>query len=916
MPNAGRPSFRPASIAVESPDGKAPRHKYEPAQIEPVWRSRWKKSKLFEVADPKPGELVDKFYVLEMLPYPSGRIHMGHVRNYSIGDVIARFWRMRGKHVLHPMGWDAFGMPAENAAIERGRHPADWTHENIATMRGQLEPLGFSYDWSREVATCEPEYYRWEQQIFTRMLDKGLAYKKSAIANWCNRCETVLANEQVEDGRCWRCGSEVVQRELDQWFLRITRYADELLEGLEALKGGWPDQVLAMQRNWIGKSSGARIRFPLTDEAKRVAAAAVGPTQTPSALLADGLDVFTTRADTVYGVTFVTVAPEHPLARAAAKGGPNAAAVAAFLEKMAKVKDQERASESAPKDGVATGLFVRHPLTGADVPVWVGSFVLMGYGTGAVMAVPAHDTRDFAFARQHGLPIKVVIKPVEAAAPVVAEMKDATTEYGVMLASGEFDGLSSQEGKKKVAAKLASMKLGEETVSYRLRDWLVSRQRYWGCPIPVVYGEDGAVLPVPDSELPVLLPRDVQITGEGGSPLVRHPTFSKAKDPRDPRKPARRETDTFDTFWESSWYYHRYTSPHFDQGPFDPAVAGAWMPVDQYIGGIEHAVMHLLYARFFHKVLIDLGFLPQGAAREPFKALLTQGMVTMQTQFVNDAKGMPVYLYPEQVDEGGKARAPGYEGVAVERGRVEKISKSKRNVVDPDAMVAKYGADTVRVFMLFASPPEAELIWSDAGIEGAHRFLARVFRTIRDIVALPKAPPAAERSGDAMALRRKLHQTLQRVTVDVGERQQFNTAIAAMMELVNELVPATAKVQAGQPSPGLAEALRESAELLVHMLSPFAPHLADELWSTMDGEGFLLSRRWPTVDEEAAREDAIEIGVQVNGKVRGRIRVAKDAPEGIALALAREEASIAAHLGDKMPKKVVYVAGRILNIIV
>jgi leucyl-tRNA synthetase len=911
MPTSGRPSFRPASISEPSAEGKAPRHKYEPAQIEPVWRSRWKKSKLFEVADPKPGETVDKYYVLEMLPYPSGRIHMGHVRNYSIGDVIARFFRMRGKHVLHPMGWDAFGMPAENAAIERGRHPADWTHENIATMRGQLEPLGFSYDWARELATCEPEYYRWEQQIFTRMLDKGLAYKKSAIANWCDRCQTVLANEQVEEGRCWRCGCEVEKRELDQWFLRITRYADELLEGLDALKGGWPDQVLAMQRNWIGKSFGARIRFPLAEATQPVVAEVKE--------LKDGLDVFTTRADTLYGVTFVTVAPEHPLARAAAKSGPNAAAVAAFIDKMSKIADLDRTADNAPKDGVFTGLYVKHPLTGADVPVWAGSFVLVGYGTGAVMAVPAHDSRDFAFAKQHGLPLKVVIKPAapeNAPAPDLATMTDAYTEYGVMLASGEFDGLSSDEGKKRVAAKLASMKLGEETVSYRLRDWLVSRQRYWGCPIPVVYGEDGAVLPVPDDQLPVLLPRDVQITGEGGSPLVRHETFSKAQDPRDPSKPARRETDTFDTFWESSWYYHRYCSPKYDKGPFDPQVAGAWMPVDQYIGGIEHAVMHLLYARFFHKVLCDLGFLPRGTAREPFRALLTQGMVCMQTAFVRDAKGMPVWLYPEQVDEQGKARAPGYEGVQVEYGRVEKMSKSKKNVVDPDAMVAKYGADTVRIFMLFASPPDMELVWSEAGIEGAHRFLSRVFRTVRDIAALPKPAGTTELAGEATALRRKLHQTLQRVTNDIGERQQFNTAIAAMMELVNELVPATAKVQAGTPSPGLVDALKEAAELLVHMLSPFAPYLADELWSTMDGEGFLLARAWPKVDEDAAREDAVEIGVQVNGKVRGRIRVAKDASEDTALALAREEGSIAAHLGDKRPKKVVYVAGRILNIIV
>ncbi|WP_437616966.1 leucine--tRNA ligase [Sorangium sp. So ce834] len=883
-----------SSFTALAPADGDRRARYEPSRIEPGWRARWDAEKLFEVADP--GDRASKkYYVLEMLPYPSGRIHMGHVRNYSIGDVLARFHRMRGYHVLHPMGWDAFGMPAENAAIERGKHPADWTLQNIATMKAQLQPLGFSYDWSREVATCEPDYYRWEQLVFTRMLQAGLAYKKSAVANWCPRCETVLANEQVEDGGCWRCGTGVAQRELDQWFLRITSYADELLKGIESLVGGWPDKVLKMQKDWIGKSVGARVRFTIEGGAGALA----------------HVDVFTTRPDTLNGVTFLTVAPEHPIAREA---GKRDAKVAAFVEEAARLAERERGSDVASKEGVFTGFYAVHPLTGARVPIWTGSFVLMGYGTGAVMAVPAHDTRDFAFARLHGLPIAVVIQPDGEPPLDPATMKDAYTGAGTMVASGDLSGTPSEEGKAKVVAKLAAAGLGEETVSYRLRDWLISRQRYWGCPIPVVYGQDGAVLAVPEGELPVVLPRDVSFTGEGGSPLARHEAFVSARDPRDPSKPARRETDTFDTFWESSWYFLRYTSPRYDRGPVDPRVAAEWMPVDQYIGGVEHAVMHLLYARFFHKVLIDLGFLPEHTPREPFKRLLTQGMVTMQTRFIRDAKGASVWLFPEEVGADGKCLAPGCEGMTVETGRVEKMSKSKKNVVDPDAMVAKYGADTVRVFMLFASPPEMELAWSDTGIEGVHRFLARVFRLVRDIASLPAGEPGT--SPDAAALRRKLHQTVQRVTHDLEERRQFNTAVAAMMELVNELVPATAAAAERPAAPGVLAALRESAELLVHLLSPFAPHLADELWATLGGRGFLLSRPWPAFDAVATREDDVEIAVQINGKVRGRIRIARTADEATALDAARSDAAIANQLAEKTPKKVVYVAGRILNFIV
>ena len=702
----------------------------------------------------------------------------------------------------------------------------------------------------------------------------------------------MLANEQVEDGGCWRCGTAVVQQERDQWFSRITAYADELLEATASLALGWPDKVLKMQREWIGKSVGARARFALSTP---VGGAAY-------------VDVFTTRPDTLYGVTFLTVAPEHPIAREAALRDPQ---VAAYLEETARLAERQRGSDAASMDGVSTGFYAVHPLTGAPIPIWTGSFVLAGYGTGAVMAVPAHDSRDFAFARAHQLPIKVVIQP-DGFAPIdPGSMADAYTGAGTLVASEDLSGLPNEEGKAKVIAKLAAAGLGEATVNYRLRDWLISRQRYWGCPIPIVYGEDGAVLAVPADELPVVLPRDVKFTGEGGSPLAHHEAFVRAQDPRDRSKSARRETDTFDTFWESSWYFLRYTSPRFDRGPVDPEVAAQWLPVDEYIGGVEHAVMHLLYARFFHRVLIDLGFLPKQTPREPFTRLLTQGMVTMQTRFVRDAQGTPVWLYPEEIDAHDKCLLPGYEGVPVETGRIEKMSKSKKNVVDPDAMVAKYGADTVRVFMLFAAPPESELGWSEAGIEGAHRFLTRVFRLIHDIALLPKGGPGA--SAQARAIRQKLHQTVQKVTHDIGERHQFNTAVAAMMVLVNELVPATATATEEVPAPGVLAALQESAAAFVHLLSPFAPHLADELWATLGGPGFLLSQPWPAVDQEAAREDEVEIAVQINGKVRGRIRIARTADESAALKAA--EAAVGSQLAGRTPKKVVYVAGRILNLL-
>jgi leucyl-tRNA synthetase len=653
-----------------------------------------------------------------------------------------------------------------------------------------------------------------------------------------------------------------------------------------------------MQKDWIGKSPGARVRFAIKDP--------------PADLPVSHIDVFTTRPDTLFGVTFVSIAAEHPLARYAAEHGPHRQKVAAFIEKTAKKSSLER-SDTGEKEGVFTGLSVVHPLTGDAVAVYAASFVLMSYGTGAVMAVPAHDERDFAFAKQHDLPISVVIQPTSGAQLSADTMTEAFTESGTLADSERFTGMQSEAAKQAIATYLAENNLGEATTTYRLRDWLVSRQRYWGCPIPVVYCEDGAVLPVPENELPVLLPKDVEFSGQGGSPLAKHPTFSKATDPRDPSKPARRETDTFDTFWESSWYFLRYTSPHYDKGPFDPQIAARWMPVDQYIGGIEHAVMHLLYSRFFHKVLIDLGFLPQNTPREPFSKLLTQGMVCKGTTSVRDCEGKPIWLFPEEVSADGKCLVPEFAGQDVTFGRVEKMSKSKKNVVDPDAMIAQYGADTVRTFMLFASPPESELEWSDAGIEGSHRFLSRVYRLIHDVATLPHAPtPSNEATGTARKLEQKLHQTILKVSHDIEQRKQFNTAIAAMMELTNEMTPLVAKAKAGDES--LIAMLATAAKAFAKLLSPFAPHLADQLWESLGNEGFLLQQPWPAGDQNLAREDAIEMGVQVNGKARGRISVTMETDESTAVALAVK--AIPAWLEGKTPKKIIYVPGKILNIIV
>jgi leucyl-tRNA synthetase len=818
--------------------------RYDPETIERKWQVRWEADRVFAA---RAGSARPPYYVLEMFPYPSGRLHMGHVRNYSIGDVIARQRRMAGFEVLHPMGWDAFGLPAENAAIKHHVHPARWTHDNIAAMRNQLRRLGFSYDWDRELATCDPGYYRWEQLFFIRMLERGLAYRRRSLVNWCPQCTTVLANEQVVDGRCWRCDSMVVERELEQWFLRITAYAEELLADLDRLRG-WPERVLTMQRNWIGRSEGAEIRFPLEGRPGEVA-------------------VFTTRPDTLFGVTFMSLAPEHPLVPSLVAGGPAEAEVAAFA---ARVRATPRAERATGKEGVATGAFCRHPVTGARLPVYVANFVLMEYGTGAVMAVPAHDQRDFEFARTYRLPIRVVVQP-EGERLHPATMEAAWEGPGRLAESGEFTGLDSETAKSRIADALAARRLGGPTVSYRLRDWGISRQRYWGAPIPVVYCDRCGTVPVPEDELPVLLPEDIALTGTGGSPLGAHEAFVRTRCPRCEGS-ARRETDTMDTFVESSWYFARYCSPRYDGGPFDPVEIGYWLAkrgVDRYIGGIEHAVLHLLYARFFTKALRDLGFV---ALDEPFANLLTQGMV------IKDGAAM---------------------------------SKSRGNVVEPDYLVERYGADTARLFCLFAAPPEKDLDWSDEGVEGMSRFLHRLWRLVHGAAAR-LAPPGAPVPKDLAAadrdLHRATHRTIARVTDDVVERLHFNTAIAAVMELVRAIGEAA---QTAHPA-----VVREAIDTTLVLLAPFVPHVASELWEASGHATPLDAERWPVPDAAALVREVVELPVQVNGKLRGRLEVPTDAAEADVVAAALADPQIRAHVDGRTVRKVVFVPGRMLNLVV
>ena len=819
--------------------------KYTPKDVEQKWQSIWENEKTFKVAPDKDKQ---KYYLLEMFPYPSGRIHMGHVRNYSIGDVIGRFKRMRGFNVMHPMGWDAFGMPAENAAIQNKSHPATWTYENIAYMRNQIKKLGFSYDWDRELATCDLDYYRWEQKLFLEMFAKGLAYKKTSFVNWCPKCETVLANEQVEDGGCWRCDTDVNQKELDQWFFRITDYAEELLENTHNLPG-WPERVLVMQRNWIGKSIGCEIDFPVESSSKPIR-------------------VFTTRQDTVFGATFMSLAPEHPRALELTTAD-NRETVCAFIDKIRKTERIRRTADDFEKEGVFTGSYCINPVSGARMPIFLANFVLMDYGTGAVMAVPTHDQRDFEFAAKYDLPLKVVIQPSEVTLDP-ATMTEAFTDAGIMTNSGQFNGLLSSDAKIVIADFLQSQGHGCKTVNFRLRDWGISRQRYWGNPIPVIYCDICGVVPVPEQDLPVVLPKDVAFSGEGGSPLARMESFVSCTCPLCGMV-ARRETDTMDTFVQSSWYFLRYCCPDFKGGILDKDAVDHWMSVDQYIGGIEHAVLHLLYARFFTKVMRDLGHV---SADEPFVNLLTQGMV---------------------IKDGAK------------------MSKSKGNVVDPDALISKYGADTARMFSLFAAPPEKDLDWNDQGVEGSFRFLSRIWKLVHDRLDVIRTAGPLEidsLSADERSLRRAVHKTIRKVTEDIDERFHFNTAIASVMELLNILQPAELT------TPQFPAVMKEALQSVVLLMAPFVPHITEELWQRLGNSSPLTQTAWPEYDRNAVVDEELLVIVQVNGKLRSKITVAAGTGEDEVKARALSDEKIAQFIEGQTVRKVICVQGKLVNIVV
>ncbi len=841
---------------------------YRPQELDQKWQARWAASRAFEVE-------VDtsrpKFYCLEMFAYPSGHAHVGHVRNYIIGDVMARTKRMRGYNVLHPFGWDAFGLPAENAAIKHGIHPEVSTRGNIAHMKGQLQRLGISYAWERELATCDSEYYKWNQWLFIRMFEKGLAYRRRSSVNWCPSCSTVLANEQVVDGGCWRCGSVVDTRDLEQWFFRITAYADELLEATGGLSG-WPEKVLTMQRNWIGRSEGARIRFMLDDDSSTA------------------IEVFTTRIDTIYGATFVLLAPEHPLVARLAERAPDPQAARRQAQAFRTQDRSARMSGAIEKQGFDTGARVVNPFTDTRVPVWVANFVLGEYGTGAVMAVPAHDQRDFEFARKFGLPIQVVVtpdgRPVDA-----ATLTEAAAAHGVLVESGDYSGLSSADAQSKMIADAAARGCGTGTVQYRLKDWGISRQRYWGTPIPMIYCEVDGIVPVPDEALPVELPTMTQFTGRGDSPLAQVPEFVNVTCPAC-GGPARRETDTMDTFVDSSWYFYRFADPRNATKAFDPAAVNYWLPVDFYSGGVEHAILHLIYSRFFARVFRDLGMVSHD---EPFDRLLTQGMV-------------------------------------LKDGAV--MSKSKGNVVDPDTMLQRYGADALRLYVMFVAPPEKEVEWTDAGLEGSFRFLARVWRLVDHWAPhvsdrrVPVADACTTLSELERSLRRKTHDTVRRVTVDIEQRQQLNTAVSAMMELVNELYAFSEGTATGAPgrrvedSAGHVErtetkaVVREALEALIRLLAPFAPHIAEELWELLGHVGGLQATTWPAFSEQVAQAPEVVIPVQVNGKVRGRLTVAADAADDDLERLALLDPGVQPHLAGKTVRKIVVARGRLVSIAV
>ncbi len=855
---------------------------YNPSQIEPAVQQYWAENKVFKAIKDTSKE---KYYCLSMFPYPSGRLHMGHVRNYTIGDVVSRYQRMNGKNVLQPIGWDAFGLPAEGAAIKNKTAPAKWTYENIEYMKNQLKMLGFGYDWDREIATCRPEYYKWEQWFFTELYKKGLVYKKTSTVNWCPNDETVLANEQVHEGCCWRCDTPVEQKEIPQWFIKITDYAEQLLGGLDQLPQ-WPDMVKTMQRNWIGRSEGVEITFDVADTAEKVA-------------------VYTTRPDTFYGVSYLGIAAAHPLAELAAEKNPQ---LAEFIREAKNAKVAEADLATMEKKGMATGLFAIHPLTGEKLPIWVANFVLMHYGTGAVMAVPAHDQRDFEFAQKYNLPIKQVIAPL--ADEEIDLTKQAFVEHGKLVNSAEFDGLDFDAAFNGIADKLEKLGVGKRQVNYRLRDWGVSRQRYWGAPIPMLTLPNGETVPAPIEDLPIILPEDVVMDGVK-SPIKADPNWAKTTFNGEP---ALKETDTFDTFMESSWYYARYTSPSYAEGMLDKEEANYWLPVDQYIGGIEHATMHLLYFRFFHKLLRDAGFV---TSDEPAQKLLCQGMVLADAFYYTSPTNERIWVSPTQVtlerDEKGRIiKATDPEGRELVHTGMTKMSKSKNNGIDPQEMVEKYGADTVRLFMMFASPAEMTLEWQESGVEGAKRFLGRVWNLVYEYSQNPAktALDVTALSADQKALRRDVHKTIAKVSDDIGRRQTFNTAIAAVMELMNKLT--RAPLESEQDRAVMAEAL----SAVVRMLYPITPHICFELWKALGNESNIDHAEWVKADEAAMVEDEKLIVVQVNGKVRGKVTVAADADEETVKTVAFADENVKKFTDNTQIVKVIYVPGKLLNVVV
>lgn len=820
---------------------------YRFSEIEKRWQTRWEETNAFQADEDSDKQ---KFYLLEMFPYPSGDVHMGHVRNYVIGDALARYKTLQGYSVLHPMGWDAFGLPAENAAIERNIHPDEWTSGNIAHWKTQFKRFGVSYDWSRELSTNRPDYYKWTQWLFLLLHERGLAYQQGGLVNWDPVEKTVLANEQVIDGHGWRSGAPVEKRRLEQWHFRITDYAERLLNDLDRLEG-WPERVVIQQRNWIGRSEGAEIQFQIEETG-------------------EPLPVFTTRPDTLYGATFMALAPEHTLIEELIEGSPHAGRVMPEAQRMRNQTRQARSDADAEKEGVFTGFYAVNPVNGERIPIWIANYALMDYGSGALMAVPAHDERDFEFARKYEIPVRPVIQPPDSTWDG-GEMNEAYVEDGVQINSGPFNGMPNRKAGKAIVARLQERGLGKQTVNYKLRDWLVSRQRYWGVPIPMIYEQDGTPTPVPIETLPVMHPRDVQITGKGGNPLAQDDKFVNCISPRT-GKPARRETDTMDTFVDSSWYYLRFCSPQFNEGFVNQDAARYWMAVDQYVGGIEHAVLHLLYSRFISKALFDAGLSP---VDEPFENLFTQGMVTK---------------------DGAK------------------MSKSAGNVVAPDEIVSKYGADTARLFSLFAAPPEMDVEWNDSAVEGCYRFLNRLWRTFHRL--LEDAAPTAEYEvdaldGDERAFRRLTHRTIQRVTDDISDRFKFNTAIAACMEFVNALQNETAPF-----SPARSALLREALETLPRLLCPFAPHIAEEMWDALDAGKTLQEAGWPKYDESALAEETILVVVQVNGKVRAQLNMPVDSTEEAVAAAAKEEPNAARHLDGKTVRRVIYIPNRIINFVV